>query len=98
MPKEKKKGLVWTLGFLLDQEATYLGHKATHLILDQVEFDLDQRRLSLSYVKAIHKSLTHWWEEKEEDEDGNGMYKNWNPNDITKTYWSNMNGININQW
>jgi hypothetical protein len=48
------------LGFLLDQEATYLGHKATHLIFDQVEFDLDQRRLSLSYVKTNHKSLTHW--------------------------------------
>ena len=60
MPKEKKESLVWTLGFLLDQEATYLGHKAIHLIFDQVEFDLDQRRLSLSYVKTNHKSLTHW--------------------------------------
>jgi hypothetical protein len=60
MPKEKRKGLVWTLGFLLDQEVTYLGHKATHLILDQVEFDLDQRGLSLSYVKTNHKTLTHW--------------------------------------
>ena len=60
---------------MLDQEATYLGHKATPLILDQVEFDLDQRRLSLSYVKANHKSLTHWSKEKEEDEGGNGMYK-----------------------
>jgi hypothetical protein len=47
MPKEKKNDLVWILGFLLDQEATYLGHKATHLIFDQVKFDLDQRRLSL---------------------------------------------------
>ena len=75
MPKEKKNDLVWILGFLLDQEATYLGHKAIHLIFDQVEFDLDQRRLSLSYVKANHKSLTHWSKEKEEDEDGNGMYK-----------------------
>jgi hypothetical protein len=59
MPKEKKESLVWTLGFLLDQEATYLGHKATHLILDQVEFDLDQRRLNLSFVKTNHKTLTH---------------------------------------
>jgi hypothetical protein len=54
MPKEKKKDLVWILGFLLDQEATYLGHKATHLIFDQDEFDLNQGRLSLSYVKANH--------------------------------------------
>ena len=60
---------------MLDQEATYLGHKATHLIFDQVEFDLDQRRLIISYVKANHKSLTHWSKEKEEDEDGNRMYK-----------------------
>ena len=67
MPKEKRKCLVWTLGFLLDQEATYLGHKAIHLTFDQVEFDLDQRRLSLSYVKANHKSLTHWSKEKEEE-------------------------------
>ena len=57
------------LGFLLDQEATYLGHKAIHLIFDQVEFDLDQRRLSLSYVKANHKSLTHWPKEKEEEDE-----------------------------
>jgi hypothetical protein len=39
------------------------------LIFDQDEFDLDQRRLSLSYVKANYKSLTHWSKEKEEDED-----------------------------
>ena len=67
MPKQKGKDLVWILGFLLDQEATYLGHKAIHLIFDQVEFYLDQRRLSLSYVKANHKSLTHWSKEKEEE-------------------------------
>ena len=67
--KKRRKDLVWILGFLLDQEATYLGHKAIHLIFDQVEFYLDQRRLSLSYVKANHKSLTHWSKEKEEDED-----------------------------
>ena len=59
MPKEKKNDLVWISGSLLDQEATYLGHKAIHLIFDQDEFDLDQRRLSLSYVKANHQSLTH---------------------------------------
>ena len=64
MPKEKKNDLVWISGSLLDQEATYLGHKAIHLIFDQVEFDLNQRRLSLSYVKANHKSLTHWSKEK----------------------------------
>jgi hypothetical protein len=45
---------------LLDQEATYLGHKTTHLIMDQVEFGLDQRRLNLSFVKTNHKTLTHW--------------------------------------
>jgi hypothetical protein len=60
MPKEKKNDLVWISGSLLDQEATYLEHKAIHLIFDQVEFDLDQRRLSPSYVKANQKSLTHW--------------------------------------
>jgi hypothetical protein len=46
MPKQMGNGLVWTLGFLLDQERTYLGHKITHLILDQVEFGLDQRRIN----------------------------------------------------
>ena len=60
MPKQKGKGLVLTLGYLLDQEATYLGHKTTHLIMDQVEFGLDQRRLNLSFVKTNHKTLTHW--------------------------------------
>ena len=53
---------------MLDQEATYLGHKVTHLILDQVEFDLDQRRLNLSFVKTNHKTLTHW-----SNDENNGM-------------------------
>ena len=73
MPKEKKKDLVWISGSLLDQGATYLGHKAIHLIFDQDEFDLDQTRLSLSYVKANHKSLTHWSKIKEEGEGENEM-------------------------
>ena len=69
MPKQKGKGLVLTFGYLLGQEAmngkrnkvsNYLGHKTTHLILDQVEFGLDQRRLNLSFVKTNHKTLTHW--------------------------------------
>ena len=60
------------LGFLLDQEATYLGHKATHLILDQVEFDLDQRRLNLSFVKTNHKTLTHW-----PNDENKGMKMKW---------------------
>jgi hypothetical protein len=60
MPKQKGKGLLWTLGYLLDQEVAYLGHKTTHLIMDQVEFGLDQRRLNLSFVKTNHKNLTHW--------------------------------------
>ena len=64
MPKEKKNDLVWILGFLLDQEATYLGHKITHLIMDQVEFGLNQRRLNLSFVKTNHKTLTHWPNDK----------------------------------
>jgi hypothetical protein len=72
MPKQKGKGLVWTLGFLLDQEATYLGHKTTHLILDQVEFGLDQRRLNLSFVKTNHKTLTHW-----PNYEKNGMKMKW---------------------
>jgi hypothetical protein len=49
-----------TLGYLLDQEATYLGHKISHLIMDQVEFGLDQRRLNFSFVKTNLKTLTHW--------------------------------------
>ena len=57
---------------MLDQEATYLGHKATHLILDQVEFDLDQRRLNLSFVKTNPKTLTHWPKIKR-----NGMKMKW---------------------
>ena len=53
------------LGFLLDQEATYLGHKTTHLNLDQVEFGLDQRRLNLSFVKTncrggIFHEIKYW--------------------------------------
>ena len=63
--KKRRMTLYGLLGFLLDQEATYLGHKATHLIFDQVEFDLDPKRLSLSYAKDNHKSLTHWPKEKE---------------------------------
>jgi hypothetical protein len=60
MPKQEGNGLVLTLGYLLDQEATYLGHKITHLIMDEVEFCLDQRRLSFSFVKTNLKTLTHW--------------------------------------
>ena len=58
--KQKGKGLVLTFGYLLDQKVTYLWHKITHLIMDQVEFGLDQRRLKFSFVKTNLKTLTHW--------------------------------------